>query len=343
MSVKSQSSAVASTGSKTRRGSSQARVSSPKPTAAPKSAAPPKPAAPPPSTSGEQRSEETALKLYNAIIDTADSDPIDRITIGNITSKLYFKYKFAVYKGAADAMRYYALELVNLMDGDSERAAEWKASRIYQDLASTPRMEAHELQHLTPGKIEPSLVRRRPGQQTRQRGPQSEKTSKTPTTGYQSASDTSGHSRRGRPSGVGGLRLAATVPRKRFQGGHDGGRATKSLKRSHGLGYEEDEFGEGSAETDEESSSEEVASDGEPDQAPVRIAIDVERVPSTRPSGADGAWVCDQDECGHVVDGADGAEGQMAVRAHLHEHEETSERVKLAITEGHAAGHRSIE
>ena len=55
-------------------------------------------------------------------------------------------------------MRYYALELVNLMDGDSERAAEWKASRIYQDLASTPRMEAHELQHLTPGKIEPSLV-----------------------------------------------------------------------------------------------------------------------------------------------------------------------------------------
>ena len=193
MSAKSQNSTVASTGSKTQRGSSQARVSSPKPAAATKPTAPPKPAAPvapPPSTSGEQRSEETALKLYNAVIDTADSDPIDRITTGNITSKLYFKYKFAAYKGAAEAMRYYAMELVNLMDGDSERATEWKASRIYQDLASTPRMEAHELEHLTPDKIEPSLVRRRPGQQTRPKGPQAEKTSKTPTSGYQSASDT---------------------------------------------------------------------------------------------------------------------------------------------------------
>ena len=242
-------------------------------------------------------------------------------------------------------MRYYAQEIVKLMDGDSERAAQWKASRIYRDLSSTPRMEAHELQLLTPDKIEPSLFRRKPGQPTRPKGPQAEKTSKTPATGYQSASDTSGHSRRGRPSGKGGLRLAATVPRKRFRGDHDGGRATKSSKRSHGMMFEEDEFGEGSAETDEESSSEEVASDGEPDQAPVRIAIDVERVPLTRPSDADGVWICDQDGCGYVVAEADDAEGQMEVRAHLHEHEheETSERVKLAITEGHAAGHRSIE
>lgn len=342
MSARSQNSAVASTGSKTRRGSSQVRASSPKPAASAASAAP---VAPPPSTSGDQRSEETALKLYDAIIDTAESNPIDRITTGSITSALYFKYKFAVYKGAAEAMRYYAQEIVKLMDGDSERAAKWKASRIYRDLASTSRMEAQELQHLTPDKIEPSLFRRKPGpaRPTRPKGPQAEKTSKTPTTGYQSASDTSGQSRRGRPSGVGGLRLAATVPRKRFQGDHDGGRATKSSKRSHGMMFDEDEFGEGSAETDEESSSEEVASDGEPDQAPVRIAIDVERVPSTRPNEADGVWMCDQDGCGYVVAEADDAEGQMEVRAHLHEHEETSERVKLAMMEGHAAGHRSIE
>ncbi|MBE3042975.1 hypothetical protein IMZ48_10470, partial [Candidatus Bathyarchaeota archaeon] len=65
--------------------------------------------------------------------------------------------------------------------------------------------------------------------------------------------------------------------------------------------------------------------------------------PSSRPRGSDGTWECEQEGCGHLVDGADEPDGQVAVREHLHEHEETSEKVKLAMTESYTTGHRSIE
>ena len=241
-------------------------------------------------------------------------------------------------------MKYYAQELVRLMGEDSERAGQWRASRLYNELASIDHpIEPHELQLVTPAKIESSLVQRK--SQPRQPGkkdPHGEKPAKTPTAGKTTLETPA---RRGRPSGkTGGLRLTASVPTKRFRGENDSdanGRATKSSKQFHHmLDYDEDDFGEESGSESEESIT---ASDGEPDQAEVRLAIDIEDGPSMKPSETDGAWVCDQEGCGHVVDGADGADGRVAVREHLHEHEETSEKVKLAITEGHATGNRHIE
>lgn len=301
------------------------------------------------SASGEPRSDATALKLYDAIIDSNSSQPISNIAIGGISSKVYFKYKFTAYKGAAEAMRYYALELVKLMEADSERVAEWKASRIYHELSAIDRaMEPHELQLLTPDKIEKSLVRRKPNPfQPRQKEPDTQNRGKSPTAG-KSASET--QPRRGRPSGkTGGLRLAATVPKKRFQGDyHSGsnGRASKSSKLSHAMDEDEDEddSGAGSAEPETDDESERI-SDGESEQQAVELTIDMEDVPSTRPNGPDGEWACEAEDCGYVVDGADSVDGQMAVREHLHEHEHeaTSEKMKLAVTEGYATGHRSIE
>lgn len=302
----------------------------------------------PPSFSGEPRSDVTALKLYDAIIDANSPRPISKIAIGGISSKVYFMYKFAAYKGAAEAMRYYAIELVRLMEADSERAAEWKASPIYQELSAIDRpMEPHELQLLSPAKIEKSLVRRNAQPfQPRRKEPNAEKPGKSPTAG-KSAPKTQLH--RGRPSGkTGGLRLAVTVPKKRFQGEYDSGsngRASKSSKLSHGLDEDDDDSREGSAESEAEEDTSGRISDGESDQEAVELTIEMEDVPSTRPSGPDGKWICDVEDCGYVVDGADGVGGQAAVREHLHEHEHeaTSEKMKLAITEGHATGHHSIE
>lgn len=306
--------------------------------------------APLPSFSGEPRSDSTALKLYDAIIDANAPNPVSKVTISSISSKVYFKYKFTAYKGAGEAMRYYAQELVRLMEEDSERAAQWKASPIYQELSAIDRpMEPHELQLLTPAKIEKSLVRRNAQPfQPRKKEPNAEKPSKMPTAGK---SESEAPSRRGRPPAkTGGLRLASAVPKKRFQGDYDSGsngRASKSSRRSHGPDYDEDDFGEGSVEAEAEADEDlsERLSDGEPDQQAVRLTIDVEDVPSTRPSGPDGKWLCQEEGCGHAVGGADGVEGQLAIREHLHEHEHeaTNERMKLAITEGHATGHRPIE
>ncbi|MBE3047202.1 hypothetical protein IMZ48_32700, partial [Candidatus Bathyarchaeota archaeon] len=160
--------------------------------------------------------------MYDAILDSQSPDPVKNITIGGITSKMYFKYKFSVYKGAHEAMKYYALELVQLMDRDRERAEEWRASRIYQDLSSTYRMKPQELQLLTPAKIETSLVQRNAQPfKARRKDPipeKPEKPGKTPPAG-KSALDA--QHRQKRPTGVGGLRLAATVSKKRFQGDHD--------------------------------------------------------------------------------------------------------------------------
>ncbi|SPO00653.1 uncharacterized protein DNG_03402 [Cephalotrichum gorgonifer] len=346
---KSQSPAAALAEPKARRGSSQPHVE------------PTRPAAPSPLPSDHLRSEATARKMYEAILDvSSDSDSVSRITIGGITNKLYFKYKFSVYKGAADAMRFYGQELVRCMENDSERAAEWMESPIYRDLSAIERpMEAHELQFLTAAQIEPSLCKRTKlgpaAAQARRKDPTTgEKPGKGPAAaGYRSSSESSGvgRPRAGRPSGkVAGLRLATAVPKKRLQSDYDsaasGGRASKSSKLSHGTGYEDENFGEGSVgmETDREESPDAMVSDSEPGQEEsVRITIDVEDVPSTQPNGPDGTWVCDQEDCGHVVIGADDTGGQMAVREHLHEHEETSEKVKLAVAEGHAAGHRPIE
>ncbi|PKS10795.1 hypothetical protein jhhlp_002552 [Lomentospora prolificans] len=314
------------------------------------------------------RSQATASKLYEAILDTCDLNDLGRATVKSLTGKLYFGYKFRAYKSAADAMMYYSHDLVRLMNSDKTVGPKWPTSPLYTTLAAIKApLQPDELEHITPDQIESSLIKRKQTQPSRSsggdapavpiggKGPSAPKPSgKAPhLAGYNSASDASSgivRRRRGRPSG---LRLSN--PRKRPLSDPEsaalGGRASTSSKRSRtyheGYGDDMDDAGDDgtNAESSSSESSEDITlSDGESDQVPARIVLDVEDLPSTSPLGPNGTWVCEHGSCGHIVRAADEPAGQQAVREHLHVHEEDrSSKVQLAMAEGRATGHRSIE
>ena len=62
----------------------------------------------------------------------------------------------------------------------------------------------------------------------------------------------------------------------------------------------------------------------------------------TTPRGFRGAWQCEEDDCHHVEYRADNDEGQERVRAHIRTHEESADRLKLAVLEG-GRGNISVE
>jgi len=329
--------------------------------------------APAPVTSSE-RSEAIALKLYQAIVETDELDKMDakqigRVTLPRVGGNVFYKFKFSAYKGVPEAMRYYAQDLVRLMNADNALAAKWRMTPFYATLASIDvPLLPDELQHIRPEQIDTSLVRRLPKNANgdppapSNTAPTAKPSGKAPPpAGYQSASDTSSsltRPRRGRLSGkVAGLRLAN--PKKRPHSDANSpassGKGTTGSKRSrmavNDLEEEEDYGGIGGEDADgmniesesSESSEDMAVSDGEPDQVPARIVLEVEDLPSTSPMGPNGTWVCENEDCGHVIRCADEPEGQEAVRMHLHEHEDRSRKVRLAMAEGRATGHPSIE
>lgn len=74
------------------------------------------------------------------------------------------------------------------------------------------------------------------------------------------------------------------------------------------------------------------------DDQKVEIIIRADRIPSTIPKGPDNTWTCDQDDCHYIVRGNDAEECQERIEQHFEEHEERSERLRLAMSE--SQGHR---
>lgn len=317
----------------------------------------------------EERSQETAAKLYDAMVGVANIDNLEPATLAGLGWKVYMKYKFRMPKGPTDAMKYYAHELVRLMNADKELGPGWAPSPLYLQLAAiTEPLRARDLHHITPDKIDSSLIKRKrktpSGTATADESASNAPSERTPQpAGYVSTSDAStDRVRRPRQGRTSGLRLSN--PRKRPLSEAEravlSGKGPTAPKRSRmdidSFGYDDDEIGDGfeaggnPASMEEEGadssdSSEDITlSDGGEDQAPVRIVLEVEDIPSTRPLGPNGTWVCEHGGCGHIVRAADGSEGRQAVRQHLREHEEDrSSKVQLALAEGRATGNQHIE
>ncbi|CAI4210422.1 unnamed protein product [Parascedosporium putredinis] len=302
----------------------------------------------------EERSRETAAKLYDAMVGVANIDNLEPATLAGLGWKVYMKYKFRMPKGPTDAMKYYAHELVRLMNADKELGPRWAPSPLYLQLAAIAEpLRARDLHHIMPDKIDSSLIKRK--RKTRPRTPQP--------AGYVSTSDASTDKvRRPRQGRTSGLRLSN--PRKRPLSEAEravlSGKGPTAPKRSRmdidSFGYDNDEVDDGfeaggnpasmeeEGEDSSDSSEDITLSDGGEDQAPVRIVLEVEDIPSTRPLGPNGTWVCEHGDCGHIVRAADGSEGRQAVRQHLREHEEDrSSKVQLALAEGRATGNQRIE
>lgn len=80
-----------------------------------------------------------------------------------------------------------------------------------------------------------------------------------------------------------------------------------------------------------DSSSEEEMLDDE--DKPVRLSILAEKLPDTMPTGYQGTWVCEQDDCDFIARGGDHEDLENRIAAHLYEHEQLVDKMQLAVAE----------
>lgn len=72
-----------------------------------------------------------------------------------------------------------------------------------------------------------------------------------------------------------------------------------------------------------------------------KLTILAEKLPDSMPVGYQGTWVCEQQDCGFIARGGDHDELEDRISAHLQEHEQFVDKMKLAVTE--SRGHLPIK
>lgn len=80
-----------------------------------------------------------------------------------------------------------------------------------------------------------------------------------------------------------------------------------------------------------DSSSENEVEDDE--VKPIKLNILAEKLPDPMPTGYQGTWVCDQQDCDFIARGGGEDELDDIISAHLQEHEQLVDRMQLAVTE----------
>ncbi len=83
-------------------------------------------------------------------------------------------------------------------------------------------------------------------------------------------------------------------------------------------------------ESSDASSEDEVADE---EDEPIKLSILAEKLPDPMPTGYQGTWVCDQPDCDFIARGGGEDELDDRISAHLEEHEQLVDRMKLAVTE----------
>lgn len=72
-----------------------------------------------------------------------------------------------------------------------------------------------------------------------------------------------------------------------------------------------------------------------------QLTILAEKLPDSMPVGYQGTWVCEQQDCGFIARGGDHDELDARISAHLQEHEQLVDKMKLAVVE--SRGHLPIK
>ncbi|KAM3504090.1 hypothetical protein MY11210_008477 [Beauveria gryllotalpidicola] len=80
-----------------------------------------------------------------------------------------------------------------------------------------------------------------------------------------------------------------------------------------------------------DSSSERETTDDQ--DKPAQLTILAEKLPDPMPTGYQGTWVCDQQDCGFIARGGGEDELDDRIAAHLQEHEQLIDRMQLAVSE----------
>jgi hypothetical protein len=284
-----------------------------------------------------------------------NSGPIVKISRSTVGSKLYYGYRISNYNASTEILSYYSKDLVQRLD------AKWHASPFWEWLLQESKKPLIELYNTDVEKIPSQLVRRQkkqtpiPTASANPLPPRLEIRSKArqPSDDEDLDSDDDVLSSRPRHAGKGGLRLqSASKKRTAAETVNDdtpaGRRGRKSAKTSHYFSDPEDEDTAGESATSDAASPE--ADDEDPDDLvppppkdAVRVVVHAEKLPSMSPSGPNGTWVCDQEDCGYVVRAAEEAAGKRLVQQHFQDHEARTQKMSLAVTEAERRGRMPIK
>lgn len=325
-------------------------------------ATPSLPSIPTQSLQDRQPTVERLLELLEEI--SQECSDFKRVKWITVNSKIYTKCKIKDYKTPTEILHFYSTQLLEQIP------AKWRDTIFYEELSDAAKQPPKPFEITSLETIPSQLVRRdpKPRKAPAAPGPSSNEVPLRPHPAVESSGDASDDGSRrgykyihrrgpGRPAGkAAGLRLK-TSSKKRTASemeNDSSAQSGRSVKRSHPLTEDDDD-------DDEEESSDEMSDvetpaygDEEEEEADrddlampppsdaVRIVVHAEKIPSMSPSGPNGTWICDQEECGFVVRSAEDEAGKALIQQHFRDHESQAEMMDLAVSEGRR-GHVPIK
>lgn len=284
----------------------------------------------------------------------------NRISKSAVHSNLYYSWRIKNYHSSSEIVAYYSRELLQKL------GPEWQGSGFYTWLAEEAKNPPKELVHTTVEDLPRQLVRRAqkqvvgkasntPASSSRSKleiRPKSTPTARQQKSGSDSDSDSEDTGRRRALKG--GLRMTSASKKRKASDlvendveESSGRRGRKSVKYDKYY-YNLDEDIEAESDSDDVASPQ-AADDDDDDleslsipKDVVRVVIHAEKLPTMSPTGPNGTWVCDHEDCGYVVRAAEEEAGQATIREHFRGHEMATEKVALALNEGRR-GHMPIK
>jgi hypothetical protein len=270
------------------------------------------------------------LDLLNALVEKREPH---RITEKSASSCIYTQCTLKAYAAAEEILRYHSKQIFAGLDRNK-----WSRAPFYLWLNSAANQPPPRPTLIRPEDIPNSLRPRKPKHSTD--SPDTRVSSKGPSrasTGTdmgfeQNSQDEIGLKfRAGRPSGkAAGLRPAIAGGKRAYRSDEDdeAGPSTKASKTSHSIPDEDDSMDE----TDQSSL--------ESDEEMVKLVVRSERLVATKPTGPNGTWACDHEDCDHIIRGANNADGQELIRQHYMVHTDKNKKIDLALSE--SRGHMPI-
>jgi len=282
-----------------------------------------------------------------------------RAKLSTVASKIYYKCKIRDKHAVDEIITYFASDLVRGL------SPLWQGTVTYTELEARAR-SPRKVPRLIDIDDIPNQLRRRVKYRTSKQG-QPEDSDSHSRGSARTKPELPSHSV-GRLSGKAArLRLASTS-RKRYreemdvgEEGEDEAEAESGLdkktKTSHFFEAgeeeqaeeeEEEDEGDDSVGTaprkggvaedfdDEDTSNDDVEVDSEVESGDklVQHIVTSHPLPSTKPMGPNGAWVCQELACRYMIRAAETKEGQAQILEHIRSHGDEDSKVKLALEEG---------
>ncbi|KAJ4145813.1 hypothetical protein LMH87_004646 [Akanthomyces muscarius] len=323
------------------------------PPAPPAPPAPSVPSAPHAPTHVATDSDSPFQTVLAAVESSFDSIPSKNgIKVSGLLNKLYFQYRFPTYKDSTtgshkrpveEVLHYNAAALLDAIDHEKYKDGEiydWLVSLSKKKFAPVAMKPENLPYRVVPREQRPFHGRKPETKRDSQQDVERPPSPLTPRIGK----------RPGRPVGSkSSLRpIKSTKKRSRmiiddddeadvesvakklnFASNQDGDESMADADKQ----FMEDEELDSALQVNESSDSPSEDESADDEDEPVKLSIFAEKLPDPMPTGYQGTWVCDQQDCDFIARGGGEDELDDCIAAHLQEHEQLVDRMQLAVTE----------